>query len=328
MARWRVGPVRFGGGRRVSVTGRLGPFGVTVGGGYKRRRSGGRDPVDGQPTYSQADDEAAGRMGEKLWAEYCDYYCSLTPTERSIQDHWNWEVDQFSSGIDNRSLRLALLAYLIAQSVVVAGLFEFGVFGWISVAAFAYFANLTFALKISPRLKPITRSLSSSEVRFWLAISGSFCALVFGWLTLRSLGSQISWLLIACLNYAIYVAARHFYVRILTNQFLAKEDAYRVLTESGYLQPDVLYATWYNVCAAHLLLKHSQIGRYFAISFWFPYLHLKRVLKGNRLGMMPVQFIAKPFVPFRKKMPKNVPQWWFQPIESPYVHAYRENGST
>lgn len=42
MARFRVGPVRFGGGRRPSATVGVGPLGVTVGGGYRRRaRSGG-----------------------------------------------------------------------------------------------------------------------------------------------------------------------------------------------------------------------------------------------------------------------------------------------
>lgn len=38
MARFRFGPVRFGGGRRVGFTGRLGPFGVSVGGRRKRGR--------------------------------------------------------------------------------------------------------------------------------------------------------------------------------------------------------------------------------------------------------------------------------------------------
>ena len=39
MARYRVGPVRFGGGRRVSVGVHVGPVGATFGG--RRRRSGG-----------------------------------------------------------------------------------------------------------------------------------------------------------------------------------------------------------------------------------------------------------------------------------------------
>lgn len=39
--RFRVGPVRFGGGRKASVTAGIGPFGVTVGGGRRNRSSGG-----------------------------------------------------------------------------------------------------------------------------------------------------------------------------------------------------------------------------------------------------------------------------------------------
>jgi hypothetical protein len=42
MARWRVGPVRVGGGRKASVHFGVGPFGVTVGG--KRKRGSSPDP--------------------------------------------------------------------------------------------------------------------------------------------------------------------------------------------------------------------------------------------------------------------------------------------
>ena len=52
MARFRIGPVRVGGGRRVSVTGGLGPFGITVGGRRKKRR-GNFDRSDGVPTDGQ-----------------------------------------------------------------------------------------------------------------------------------------------------------------------------------------------------------------------------------------------------------------------------------
>jgi hypothetical protein len=37
MARWRVGPVRVGGGRKISISANAGPLGVTIGGGRKRR---------------------------------------------------------------------------------------------------------------------------------------------------------------------------------------------------------------------------------------------------------------------------------------------------
>ena len=39
--RFRIGPVRFGGGRKASLTAGIGPFGVTVGGGRRSRSSGG-----------------------------------------------------------------------------------------------------------------------------------------------------------------------------------------------------------------------------------------------------------------------------------------------
>lgn len=39
--RFRVGPVRFGGGQKASLTAGIGPFGVTVGGGRRNRSSGG-----------------------------------------------------------------------------------------------------------------------------------------------------------------------------------------------------------------------------------------------------------------------------------------------
>ena len=41
MARFKIGPVRFGGGRRLSLTGGIGPFGITVGGRRKRKSSFG-----------------------------------------------------------------------------------------------------------------------------------------------------------------------------------------------------------------------------------------------------------------------------------------------
>lgn len=63
MARFRIGPVRVGGGRKVSFTARAGPFGVTVGGRHKRRWSsyGGRskfdNPVDHNWTPYDPNDE-------------------------------------------------------------------------------------------------------------------------------------------------------------------------------------------------------------------------------------------------------------------------------
>jgi len=63
MARWRVGPVRWGGGRRVGVTARLGPISVSVGG--RRKRGWGRFGGPSAPT----------------GGSYDDYY-ELTPEQR------------------------------------------------------------------------------------------------------------------------------------------------------------------------------------------------------------------------------------------------------
>jgi hypothetical protein len=326
MARYRVGPIRFGGGRRVSVTARAGPFGVTFGGRYKRRRSGGRVPVDGQSLGpSEAETRAALQMAKELWAEYCDYYVSLTPIERSIQDQWNFEQRQLIDHFDANSLRLSLLTYLCAQSVVAIGLFNFGKVGWVIFLLFVYLANQLYALKVSRFVEPLSEKLRESDKINWYVVGGvTLIGFMFLPILLVSWESPtINWLAFGLFNYVAFVFYRGGLFYELDRVFHARKDVYERLTTHGCLDPLCLHSVWLEVCVAHLQLRTAKSGRYFMVSFWFPFLHFNRVLKNNRLGMMPFEYIQKPFVPSRKKMPKNIPEPIYPYMQSPYVQAYR-----
>ena len=91
MARFRVGPVRVGGGHRASFTANAGPFGVTVGGGRKRR-SGSTSAAErshGQVYGPRPPTAAEIRRDEKAERERQEYelwYESLSPREREYED--------------------------------------------------------------------------------------------------------------------------------------------------------------------------------------------------------------------------------------------------
>lgn len=327
MARYGLGPVRIGGGRKASFTGRAGPFSVTVGGGHKKRRSGGRDPVDGQNVGpSEAEQRAGWRMAEKLWAEYCDYYISLTPIERSIQDQWNLEHGQSFDTFDDKALRGYLLVYLCAQSVVAIGLFNFSKFGWLVFLLFVYLANQLYALKISRFVEPLSEKLRESDKINWYVVGG-VTLIGFMFLPILLVGWEsptVNWLAVGFFNYVVFVFCRGWLLYELDREFRAKKNVYERLTTHGCLDPLCLQSVWYEVCVGHLQLRTAKSGRYFMVSFWFPFLHFKRVLKGNRLGMMPFEYIQKPFVPYKAQMPESIPSSIYPYIESPEVHSYRK----
>lgn len=67
MARFRIGPVRVGGGRRASITGGVGPIGVTLGGRRKSSRSrgsSGSDDTSGD-TYSDSYEESPAERHQR-----------------------------------------------------------------------------------------------------------------------------------------------------------------------------------------------------------------------------------------------------------------------
>jgi len=67
MARIRIGPVRVGGGRRASITGGVGPIGVTLGGRRKSSRSRGSSGSDytSGATYSDSYEESPAEQHQR-----------------------------------------------------------------------------------------------------------------------------------------------------------------------------------------------------------------------------------------------------------------------
>jgi len=287
--------------------------------------------VDGQPTYSEADDEAARRMDEKLWAEYRDYYCSLTPTERSIHDHWNIEF-QYLSGLshthDSRSIRVVHFVYLCAQAVVAVGLFDLGKIGWAILLLLIYFSNKLYASTVSRFFEVLSskvRARERSDVE--LPIIGALTLIGFMFLPIFLLdraSATVWWLAFGLFNYLAFVAARGFLIwgnDGLESQFCFKRDAYQSLTTHGYLHHDYAVRVWYELCATELQFRSAKRGNYFAISFWFPYLYLKRLRKANKVSF---PYVAKPFIPYKAKMPETIPYAIYPYPQSPEVHRYRE----
>ena len=329
MARFGVGPVRFGGGRGVSFTGRAGPFSATVGGKYKGRGSGGRDPVDGQYLgESEAETQAGIRMANKQWAEYCDYYRSLTPIERSIRDHWNLEMEMSGplEKYDTYSTRVILFVYLCAQSLVAIGLFNFGKFGWLIFLLFVYLANQLYAFKVSRFFEPLSeKAINHSD---WLIpVIGGVTLIGFMFLPILLIGWEsptANWLAFGFFNYFVFVFWRGVGYWELDRDFRDKKVVYEVMTTHGTLYPASLETVWYQVCTGHLELKNAKSGRYFTVSFWFPRLYLKRLRKKNKLAIFPFPYIAKQFVPYKAKMPERVPDTIYHQGDCEFLDSYRE----
>ena len=332
MARIRIGPVRVGGGRKASFTGNVGPIGITVGGRRKRRSgSGGGNHGHGRDLGpSDAEIRASQRASQKFWEEYCDYYRSLTPMERSIRDQWNLEIEHSGSLSDGEttSIRCLLLIYLCAQSVVAIGLFNFGKIGWIVFLFLVYSANQLYALKVSRFVEPLSEKARESEKTLY--VLGGVTLIFFLFLPTVLIGWEsptINWLAFGFFNYAAFVSCRGLLLWSsdgLDQYFHVKKNMYERLATHGYLNPWCLESVWYQVCTSHLLMQNAKSGRYFKLSFWVPFLHFKRVLKGNRPGMMPFPFIAKPFVPYKAKMPEDVPYTIDRHIGNEAIDSYRK----
>lgn len=333
VARIRIGPVRVGGGRRASFTGNVGPIGITFGGRRKRRSgSGGGNNGHGKDYGpSEAEQRAGWRMAEKQWAEYCDYYRSLTPMERSIRDQWNLEMEHYGSisSDEIRELRYLLLTYLCAQSVVTIGLFNFGKFGWLISLLVVYLANQLYASKVSRYFEPVSEK-AKNHSDWLIPVVAGITLIGFMFLPILLVSWEnptVNWLAFGFFNYAALIFLRGFLLSDLNQYFHVKKAMYERLTTHGYLNPWCLESVWYQVCASHLLIRNAKSGRYFAVSFWFPFLHFKRMLKGNKLGLMPFPCVAKPFVPYKAQMPEYVPNTVDTHIGNEAIDSYRKQSS-
>ena len=330
MARYGIGPVGIGGGRKASFTASAGPVRVTFGGGWKKR-SGSTSAAErshGQVVGPRDPTAAELRMMKKQWDDYCDYYRSLTPIERSIRDHWNLEMEEcvFVEKLDDYITRVILLVYLCAQSLVAIGLFNFGKIGWLIFLLFVYLANQLYAFKVSRFFEHLSEK-ARNHSDWLIPVIGGVTLIGFMFLPILLVGWEsptVNWLAFGFFNYFVFAFYRGWTCWELDRDFRAKKVVYEIMTTHGTLYPSSLETVWYQVCAWHLGLKNAKSGRYFTVSFWFPRLYLKRLLKKNNPSILPFPYIAKPFVPYKTKMPARVPDTIYHQADCEFLDSYRE----
>ena len=302
MARYRVGPVRFGGGRRVSVGVHVGPVGATFGG--RRRRSGGSG--GGGSSYSgsyggmsAAEERQQQREIEKAEREYQEWYATLTPSEQLFEDRRKWEDwNSIFVGSHDGSLielRWGLFVFALVEFVLVLILFNgawlqsslailgaCGLNHW-SVKNFSAYKSLrSVVLGLSPRdywLRWSVIFLISSLSVFIGPFKGAIALIGFG--------------------LVVWSAWRFLNLREVSNEILNCRNLFEELNKNGVINEDNLYQVWKNLNNLLIISANFEESNYFRIDKLFANHNLRRNAPNIR-----VEF-PKPVIKFDSANPRR-----------------------
>jgi hypothetical protein len=278
MARYRVGPVRFGGGRKVSVGIHAGPVGVTFGG--RRRRSGGSG---GGPSYRPGDDGPSAaeerqqqREMERMEREYQEWYATLTPSEQLFEDRRKWEDwDSIFVGQNDGSLiqlRWGLFMFTLVEFVLVLILFN-GAWLQSSLAILGACGLNHWSVKNFPAYKSLRSVVLGLSPRdYWLRWSVIFL--------ISSLSVFIGPFkgAVALIGFGLVVwsAWRFVNLREISNEILNCRNLFEELNKNGVINEDNLYQVWKNLNNLLIISANFEESNYFRIDRLFSKHNLAR----------------------------------------------------
>lgn len=162
MARFRVGPVRFGGGRRPSVTFGVGPFGATLGGGWHSRESGSSSSSNTSGLYYEGSTGSQPTEWDRLSSLYVLEAEDLTTFRASL-----WVYSAFAV--------VTFWLFFITERV---GFFSvWGTFQLLSVLLTLAVVNVAYAKWLSPPLSRLLRFGKETQspkmsLVVWLGVVG------------------------------------------------------------------------------------------------------------------------------------------------------------
>ena len=278
MARYRIGSVRFGGGRKVSVGVHAGPVGVTFGG--RRRRSGGSG---GGPSYRPGDDGPSAaeerqqqREMERMEREYQEWYATLTPSEQLFEDRRKWEDwNSIFVGSHDGSLielRWGLFVFALVEFVLVLILFN-GAWLQSSLAILGACGLNHWSVKNFPAYKSLRSVVSGLSPRdYWLRWSVIFL--------ISSLSVFIGPFkgAVALIGFGLVVwsAWRFVNLREISNEILNCRNLFEELNKNGVINEDNLYQVWKNLNNLLIISANFEESNYFRIDRLFASHNLRR----------------------------------------------------
>ena len=302
MARFRVGPVRVGGGRRASFTANAGPFGVTVGG--RRRRRGGSG---GGPSYwtgpdgpSAAEERQQQREMEKEERRYREWYATLTPSEQLFEDRRKWEDWEGAwAGNDDDGviggLKVGLVSYLIVQFFLVLWLVGGSIFSCFFVFLLAYGLNRWVVSNI-PAVSTLKSMLLNLDPRdYWLKWSLYFALAIF----LMFVGPISGSIGVMNLIATIWHAWRWGNLRSLAKRIEISRNVFEEMKTNGVINDSNLNQVWFGINKFLIVQKCFQQGKYFQMGVFFP----SRSINPNKPSVL-MQYPA-PVIKFGSTNPKS-----------------------
>jgi len=176
MARFRVGPVRFGGGRRPSVSFGAGPFGATFGGGW--HSSGGRESSGSRGEWS-------GSSGE--WSENFSQRIKHTPWDdlHGMASNAAGAAENLRSALWGYSMFIGTLFWITYWQVIAWTTLAQSLKDMAKLAAVLAILNFIYSRKLVPRLQRQLRFVSAQRFMLYLV----------GWLALTT-AITVCWILV------------------------------------------------------------------------------------------------------------------------------------
>jgi hypothetical protein len=280
VARFRVGPVRVGGGRRASFTANAGPFGVTVGGGRKRR-SGSTSAAErshGQEYGPRPLTAAEIRRDEKAERERQEYelwYESLSPREREYEDQVQLE-NYYSTEHVFSLTNVALYCCVGIPAFFIWQLFFFFHYTFV-VYLLAFFIIFKVYTKfVLPKVSSASKYFDSKPLFFYYSFLLVIVLIsIFFWIKMPEFDQLLSRegesgiLAFVQFSILIWMGVRRWLLHHILKQ---KSEWFPVFNEMrlyGAINRDTYYHVWVQW---QVLLDEEDVlrsGRYFEPSVWF-----------------------------------------------------------
>ena len=305
MARFRVGPVRVGGGRRASFTANAGPFGVTVGGGRKRR-SGSTSAAErghGQetgPRETAAELRELQRIHEKHERELREYelwYESLNPREREYEDQVRLE-NYYLTSYTFSWTNLALYICVGIPTFFIWQLFFFFHYTFV-VYLLAFFIIFKVYTKfVLPKISLVSKYFDSKPLFFYYIFLFVLVLMsAFFWIKMPEFDQVLSREgasgILAFTQFSIFIwmGVRRWLLHDILKQKSEWFPVFSQLRLKGAVNRDSYYHVWVQW---QMLLDEEDVlrsGRYFELSVWFP--RLKNSSRRDFPGK--IEFVYKKF---------------------------------
>ena len=271
VARFRVGPVRVGGGRRASFTANAGPFGVTVG-GRRKRRSGSTSAAErsnGQSTGPSAAEERQYRRDwEREQRRYSEWYATLTPAEQLFEERRKWEDQEcmFVGQNDGPlNLRWGFLVFSLVEFILVLWLLNGS---WLqSPIAILGACGLNHW---SVKNFPVYRSLRSvvlglSHRDYWWRWSVIFLISALS----IFIGPFKGVVALIGFGLVVWSAWRFVNLRVISNEIASYRNLFEELSKNGVINEDHLNVVWHNLNELIIVSACFEESNYFRIDRFF-----------------------------------------------------------